>query len=886
MAANRNDSYHPDPPPGGRERGRTPALPTLAVACLLSVAGCGGGGGGSPATSTTQPTPTLAVTPTLAPPAPQPPTVTLAPPPAYAISELSAASFGVIGYDPNLAPAGEGVTVLIIDSQLHDSYPLLTEMDVSYPAASTLDCATLTSLADCDDHGSLVASLAGGSHGTVTVVGPAHGSAFESINLDQYLDFFPTDYVVAAENAVKESEAFVVNNSWAYVYRSTLGLDPDRCEDIVSGFDPSGYCSAERIVLVHPFTSQSPFGVEFARELFLDGDVERLGVWAIGNEGFNGETGRICDDELSYCFRVRDVLDTSDHPADDFSEFIQDRLYDRGLYTNINDPELEGYVLAVSALDLYDPGDATLASLGLDYPTVTVSVPTVTHGGTLTTTVVEQVVGLASYSTACGQARRNCLAAPGWGSFRFRGSCPVASDYPSGLCPVSDIKNGPRGTSFAAPIVSAAAALLKSGWPHLTPPGVSTILLTTATDVGAPGVDDEYGHGILNISASFEPLGAVTTSGGVGLGEAKVSAGPAVRHALESSGATFGMADSMGRPYLYHLAGRVSADENSAAESIERMKHESMSLFEAGVHERMGLVGDWAWRDSPGAVGMSAGGWLQRAGIERCLPSCGPHPGQFASALVPSTAVAWSEGGARSALGGRLGLVVEAGLGGAGEELTYRRAGLFHTARAGPALLRLEAGALSESGTFLGSGFGRAFGVSDGEGGYASARVAMPIGEAMGLSASYVAGTSDSSPMANSLVSVVEGAKYDGFRLAAGGEGWELYHSVPVAATSGRMRIDSVGGYSGDGGEWSIVDTPEGVEVLGEISHENWEFREDREWVDLGAAERERVTGLLFGRGVGAGRLSVGAEHVRSSRGAPDLGDEGRFVLTYALGLD
>ncbi len=64
------------------------------------------------------------------------------------------------------------------------------------------------------------------------------------------------------------------------------------------------------------------------------------------------------------------------------------------------------------------------------------------------------------------------------------------------------------GTSFAAPIVSGAIALQFDRWSWLTdhPDQVVNIILSTATDLGDPGVDGVYGHGLLNIGRSLEPL--------------------------------------------------------------------------------------------------------------------------------------------------------------------------------------------------------------------------------------------------------------------------------------------------------------------------------------------------------------------------------------------
>lgn len=64
------------------------------------------------------------------------------------------------------------------------------------------------------------------------------------------------------------------------------------------------------------------------------------------------------------------------------------------------------------------------------------------------------------------------------------------------------------GTSMAAPAVSGAAALVTGYWPYLKANQVASILLKTADDLGAPGVDAIYGHGMLNVNRALAPVGA------------------------------------------------------------------------------------------------------------------------------------------------------------------------------------------------------------------------------------------------------------------------------------------------------------------------------------------------------------------------------------------
>ncbi|HLL65680.1 MAG TPA: S8 family serine peptidase [Micromonosporaceae bacterium] len=61
-----------------------------------------------------------------------------------------------------------------------------------------------------------------------------------------------------------------------------------------------------------------------------------------------------------------------------------------------------------------------------------------------------------------------------------------------------------QGTSFAAPLVTATAALIRSRWPTMSAANVINRLVHTARDLGVDGRDDRYGYGEVN------PVGALT----------------------------------------------------------------------------------------------------------------------------------------------------------------------------------------------------------------------------------------------------------------------------------------------------------------------------------------------------------------------------------------
>ncbi|MEZ6197299.1 MAG: S8 family serine peptidase [Planctomycetota bacterium] len=72
------------------------------------------------------------------------------------------------------------------------------------------------------------------------------------------------------------------------------------------------------------------------------------------------------------------------------------------------------------------------------------------------------------------------------------------------------------GTSFASPIAAGTAAMVLARAPWLSPAQVEDILADSATDIGAPGFDNLFGHGIVKPAAALAVLAAdpVVTSGG------------------------------------------------------------------------------------------------------------------------------------------------------------------------------------------------------------------------------------------------------------------------------------------------------------------------------------------------------------------------------------
>ncbi|MGV7122834.1 S8 family serine peptidase [Sphingopyxis sp. 550A] len=69
------------------------------------------------------------------------------------------------------------------------------------------------------------------------------------------------------------------------------------------------------------------------------------------------------------------------------------------------------------------------------------------------------------------------------------------------------------GTSFAAPQIAGAVALIAQAFPNLTSQQIVQLLYQSARDAGAAGDDAVFGQGILDIARAFQPMGATTLAG-------------------------------------------------------------------------------------------------------------------------------------------------------------------------------------------------------------------------------------------------------------------------------------------------------------------------------------------------------------------------------------
>lgn len=170
-----------------------------------------------------------------------------------------------------------------------------------------------------------------------------------------------------------------------------------------------------------------------------------------------------------------------------------------------------------------------------------------TNGTIIVVGAVDANKRIASFSNKAGDTAQYFLVAPG---------VNIISSYNTGYGYLS-------GTSMAAPAVSGAAALITGYWPYLRANQVASILLNTADDLGAPGVDAVYGRGLVNVNRALSPIGSYTyrtANGGrttVSLNTAGVaSTRPSVSTPSAFKGLVTQVFDAYGRNY--------SSDEGAA----------------------------------------------------------------------------------------------------------------------------------------------------------------------------------------------------------------------------------------------------------------------------------------------------------------------------------
>ena len=175
-----------------------------------------------------------------------------------------------------------------------------------------------------------------------------------------------------------------------------------------------------------------------------------------------------------------------------------------------------------------------------------------------------QTQSLATFSNACGVTMNYCITAPGT---NLKSSASNATL---------------DGTSFAAPIVSAAIAVIREAFPYMKSNEITNLLFTTARDLGASGVDAIYGHGMLDMERATRPVGTTTIpiseSTNIAMQHSRVSS--TIGNQLKSQNIKLSFVDSFGRAFETNLNDNITIKNRGIG--FERLSNKNISNVKVG----------------------------------------------------------------------------------------------------------------------------------------------------------------------------------------------------------------------------------------------------------------------------------------------------------------
>ncbi|HFD0318601.1 TPA: autotransporter outer membrane beta-barrel domain-containing protein, partial [Serratia marcescens] len=112
---------------------------------------------------------------------------------------------------------------------------------------------------------------------------------------------------------------------------------------------------------------------------------------------------------------------------------------------------------------------------------------------------------ISTFSSRCGYTASLCVSAPGTRVYSSVIEGTSVENLTTGYAKYS-------GTSMAAPHVAGSVAVLMERFPYLNGAQVAEVLKTTATDMGAPGIDALYGWGMINLGKAINGPGMLVTA--------------------------------------------------------------------------------------------------------------------------------------------------------------------------------------------------------------------------------------------------------------------------------------------------------------------------------------------------------------------------------------
>ncbi|MDN3646335.1 S8 family peptidase [Pontixanthobacter aestiaquae] len=292
------------------------------------------------------------------------------------------------------------------------------------------------------------------------------------------------------------------------------------------------------------------------------------------------------DEALDGCsFRDRDIADGVDQAIASGATVINlslgGSLPTTSLSNAIRRAADAGIVIVVSA---GNDGDSTEPGIDPDRPDP-FAAGALAAGGANVIIVgsVDDAGEISDFSNRAGDLSASYISARGQ---------RICCIYEDGVLRVTE-ENGSRfvtvfsGTSFSAPQVAGAVALLAQAFPNLTGTEIVEILLNSAREAGDAGADAVFGRGILDIGAALAPQGTTTLAGSsvaLALTEITGVGSSAMGDAFNSVPINTIITDSYDRAYNYNLASGIrSASIQPRLQGAVEMRGRHVSIGSEAV---------------------------------------------------------------------------------------------------------------------------------------------------------------------------------------------------------------------------------------------------------------------------------------------------------------
>lgn len=218
------------------------------------------------------------------------------------------------------------------------------------------------------------------------------------------------------------------------------------------------------------------------------------------------ESGNALESEIHAGFQW--LLDPDDNPDTDDAPDIVNNSW--GFAASDNCFEGPGGIFVEDIRVLKQVGIALVFSAGNEGPAAATSVSPANYPESFAVGAVNEIPTVTAFSargpSACDGRIYPDVVAPGSRAFYPLGLKSTAL-YTGQADPYTYVS----GTSFAAPHVAGAMALLLSAMPGLSPEQLESALRLSALDLGPAGPDNAYGAGMIDVMAAYQQLADAVT---------------------------------------------------------------------------------------------------------------------------------------------------------------------------------------------------------------------------------------------------------------------------------------------------------------------------------------------------------------------------------------